>query len=99
MNGRLEEKVAVITGGTSGIGEATAEVFVREGATVIIAGRSVEKGEKIEDRIYSHSELINLTLESFTKVRKAVKCAPNPSPCTNLKTQIIGEELNCGKGI
>jgi NAD(P)-dependent dehydrogenase (short-subunit alcohol dehydrogenase family) len=47
MPGRLEGKVAVITGATSGIGEATARVFVREGARVVIAGRSEERGSAL----------------------------------------------------
>jgi len=37
--GKLDGKIAVITGGSSGMGRATAEVFVREGAKVVITGR------------------------------------------------------------
>jgi len=51
MSKRMEGKTAIITGGTSGIGEATAEVFVAEGARVMIAGRSEEKGQRLADRL------------------------------------------------
>jgi NAD(P)-dependent dehydrogenase (short-subunit alcohol dehydrogenase family) len=47
MPGRLDGKVAVITGATSGIGEATARRFVAEGARVVIAGRSEERGNAL----------------------------------------------------
>ena len=47
MTGRLEGKVAIITGATSGIGEATARRFVAEGAQVVLAGRTIEKGEAL----------------------------------------------------
>ena len=50
MAERLEEKVALITGGTSGIGEATLDVFVGEGAKVLFTGRSEEKGKELEER-------------------------------------------------
>ncbi len=48
---RLKEKVAIITGATKGIGEAAAELFAKEGAKVIVAGRNRAEGEKVAARI------------------------------------------------
>lgn len=42
--GQFDGKVVVITGATSGIGEATAKLFAAEGARVVLIGRNVDKG-------------------------------------------------------
>jgi NAD(P)-dependent dehydrogenase (short-subunit alcohol dehydrogenase family) len=51
--GRLKDKVAVITGATSGIGLRTAEVFVAEGAKIVVAGRRNAEGEALAARLGS----------------------------------------------
>ncbi len=45
--GRLDRKVAIVTGGNAGIGEAIAEVFAQEGAAVVITGRRKEELDRV----------------------------------------------------
>ena len=46
MPGRLEDKVAIITGGATGMGRAASLLFAREGAKVVVADRNVPEGQK-----------------------------------------------------
>lgn len=47
MAGRLDGRVALITGGASGLGEATVRLFAREGARVVIADLQDERGQRV----------------------------------------------------
>jgi len=49
MGKKLENKIAVITGGSSGIGLAAAKKFVEEGAYVFIMGRRQSELDKVEN--------------------------------------------------
>ncbi len=58
--GRLEDKVAVITGGASGIGEASVRLFVEEGAEVVVADVQDERGGRLASELgaeYVHADV------------------------------------------
>lgn len=54
---RLQDKVAVITGGSSGMGLATAKLFASEKAKVVIVGRSLDKLQDAESEIAKYGEV------------------------------------------
>lgn len=72
MAEQLKDKVALITGGTSGIGEASAEVFVREGAKVVITGRSTDKGEAIAERLGDTVSYFNADVSKEADIKASI---------------------------
>ena len=66
MTGRLADKVAIVTGGNSGMGAGTVELFVAEGARVMIAARGEELGQALADRLGENVQVLrNLSTKHF----------------------------------
>ncbi len=68
----LEDKVAVITGSTSGIGARTAEVFVAEGAKVVIAGRRQDRGENLARKLGDAASFISTDVSIEADVKAMI---------------------------
>lgn len=73
MSERLKGKVALITGGTSGIGAATAQLFVSEGARVVITGRSVEKGRALAADLGSNASYREADITQEEAIRDSIE--------------------------
>jgi NADP-dependent 3-hydroxy acid dehydrogenase YdfG len=99
---KLKDKVAVVTGGGSGVGKATAALFLKEGARVVIAGRDAGKLEAVAkelaagDWLRTHATdvgksdqcraLIEFAMKAFGRVDILVNNAG-----TNLKERTLRE--------
>ena len=75
MTGRLDGKVAVITGAASGIGRGTVDLFVREGARVIAADIQDDKGARIEEDHKGAARYVRCDVSKEEDIKAAVDAA------------------------
>ena len=68
----LTNKVALITGGTSGIGQATVELFIAEGAKVLFTGRGEEKGQEIAARLGDNAVFFKADVTQEAEIKASV---------------------------
>ena len=94
--GALNDKVAIVTGGTSGIGEKIVETFVEEGAEVVVAARRQEEGHALEKRLgvrfirtdvsseVDVKAMVEAAVQWFGRVDCLINNAGLPAPITNV---------------
>jgi NAD(P)-dependent dehydrogenase (short-subunit alcohol dehydrogenase family) len=75
MAGDLEGKVAIVTGGASGIGLATVELFLTEGAKVVIADIDRTSGEALAERLGEHARFFAVDVSQRAEVEALVAFA------------------------
>ena len=75
MAGRLEGKVAVITGAASGIGRGTVDLFVKEGARVIAADIQDDKGARIEEDHKGRTRYVRCDVSQEGDIAAAIAAA------------------------
>jgi NAD(P)-dependent dehydrogenase (short-subunit alcohol dehydrogenase family) len=74
MTGDLTGQTALITGGTAGIGLACARLFADEGASVVITGRDVDRGEAAASAIPGTVRFVQADMADMDSVQSLVRC-------------------------
>ena len=75
MTGRLAGKVAIITGGASGMGRATVKKFITEGAQVVIADMQDAKGQQLQAEVGSDAVFVSTDVCDEASVKHMIEVA------------------------
>ena len=70
---RLENKVAIITGGASGFGKGIVEAFVKEGARVVIADVNIESSEELARKLGRNAVALRVDVTKALDVENMIK--------------------------
>ena len=73
---QLEGKVAIITGGASGIGEAAARLFVAEGAKVLIADMQLERGADLAEELGENASFMRVEVRPVSYTHLTLPTTP-----------------------
>lgn len=73
MSGRLQNKICLITGGGSGIGRATCRVFGREGATVVVADKSLPSAQAVAKELGGRAIAIEVDVAVSASVQAMIR--------------------------
>jgi NAD(P)-dependent dehydrogenase (short-subunit alcohol dehydrogenase family) len=74
---RLTDKAIIVTGSTTGIGEAIARRCLKEGARVLLHGRDIERGRKIAEEFPGKTAFHNDDLADPDAPRRIIQAAIN----------------------
>lgn len=74
---RLANKIALITGAAAGIGAATAELFIKEGAKVVVADRDIEKARDTAKKLGDNAFAVAVDVSKSTEVKAMVEATVN----------------------
>ena len=82
--GQLDGKLAIVTGGGSGIGEASARLFAQEGAIVVVAGRRREQIASVAADIGGHAIVCDVSDQDRCRIffRKPAKLRGESTYCS-----------------
>ncbi len=99
MKTELNGKIVLITGATSGIGEATAKAFAREGANLILIGRRKERLDNLAAELAEKDGVKTLTRRLDVRDKNKVEEVINSLPDEWKKIDILVNNAGLGRGL
>ncbi|HWQ79325.1 MAG TPA: SDR family oxidoreductase [Anaerovoracaceae bacterium] len=103
MQSILKDKVAIVTGATSGMGRAVARLYAQEGAKVIVGGRNVERGKKVADEINAAGGTArfygSLDIAKRDTVEAMVKSTIDEFGCIDILAAFAGQPFDGDPGM